>query len=169
MRARNRLSCICVGVITTLAASGPVVAGQLDGLPYNEVQTAPGGIRYLTGGVGVEAQERFNESADDFNLKLVFTLEEGNYIADVDVVLRDSTGRTVVEETADGPFFMAKLPAGPYKVSATYDGKTRTRSVQVGEKGLRTAYMRWPSDPSTDFIIGGSALSSSAGASAANR
>lgn len=168
MRERIRICSIAIGVATALAASGPAL-GAADGLPYNDIRSATGGVSFVTGGIGVEAQERLNSRADDFNLKLVFTLEEGNYIADVDVAVRDSSGRTVIEETADGPLFLAKLPAGQYKISATYDGKTRTRGVRVGEQGLRTAYLRWPSDPSTDFIIGGSTPSSSAGASAAGR
>lgn len=28
-----------------------------------------------------------------------------------------------------------------------------SRTIRVGDKGLRTAYMRWPSNPETDFII----------------
>jgi hypothetical protein len=159
---------MAIGVATALAVCGPALAAA-DGLPYNDIQSAPGGVSFVAGGIGAEAQERLNARADDFNLKLVFTVEEGNYIADVDVAVRDSAGRTVIEETADGPFFMAKLPAGRYRVSATYDGKTRTRSIQVGEQGLRTAYLRWPSDPATDFIIGRSAASSTAGASATGR
>jgi hypothetical protein len=169
MRERIRICSMAIGVATALAVCGPALAAA-DGLPYNDIQSGPGGVSFVAGGIGVEAQERLDARADDFNLKLVFTVEEGNYIADVDVVVRDAAGRTVVEETADGPFFMAKLPAGQYKVSATYDGKTRTRSIQVGEQGLRTAYLRWPSDPATDFIIGRDGRpGSSAGASAAAR
>lgn len=124
-----------------------------DGLPYNDIETAPGGVKYLTGGIGTEAQERLDARADYFNLKLVFTLNEGSYIADVRVTVKDAQGRTVVEDTADGPFFMARLPPGQYTVEARYNGKTLTRHVRVGERGTRTAYLRWPSDPRTDFII----------------
>lgn len=113
------------------------------------VEKSRDGIEYLSGGVGIDAQDRINERARDFNLKLVFTLTEGNYIADVGVAVKDARGRTVVEDTADGPFFLAKLPAGQYTVAATYEGKTVTRKLQVG-KGLRTEYLRWPSNPDTD-------------------
>ena len=107
------------------------------------------GIEYLSGGVGMNAQDAINARARDFNLKLVFTLNEGNYVADVGVALKDARGRTVVEDTAEGPFFLAKLPAGQYTVAATYEGRTVTRKLQVG-KGLRTEYLRWPSNPETD-------------------
>jgi hypothetical protein len=113
------------------------------------VEKTRDGIEYLSGGVGINAQEAINARAQDFNLKLVFTLKEGNYIADVGVAVQDAKGRTIVEDTADGPFFLAKLPAGQYTVAATYEGRTVTRKLQVG-KGLRTEYLRWPSNPETD-------------------
>jgi hypothetical protein len=99
--------------------------------------------------VGIDAQDRINQRAKDFNLKLIFTLTEGNYVADVGVAVKDAKGRTVLEDTAEGPFFLAKLPAGQYTVAATYEGRTVTRKLQVG-KGLRTEYLRWPSNPETD-------------------
>ena len=44
-------------------------------------------------------------------------------------------------------------PAGAhtYTVTATYEGKPRTRKVTVGNR-LSTAYLRWPSDPAKDFV-----------------
>lgn len=129
------------------AAERPVA----DGLPYNEIESASG-ARYVTGGIGIEAQERLNALADRFNMKLVFTLNEGNYLADVHVAVKDAQGRTVIEDIADGPFFMAQLPPGRYTVEATYNGKAVSQTLSVGRQGTRTAYFRWPSEPGTDFI-----------------
>ena len=129
--------------------------GSADGLPYNTIETTRDGIKYVTGGIGIEAQERLNARKDDFNLKLVFTLEQGAYIADVGVTVKDAQGRTVIEDVADGPFFMAQLPPGRYSIEARYDGKAVKRTVHVGKQGTRTAYLRWPADPETDFVIAG--------------
>lgn len=113
----------------------------------------PVSLSYISGGVGVDSQERLNARAGEFNLKLVFTLVEGNYLADVNVVLTDAKGGKIVEHLADGPFFLVKLPAGQYSVAATYEGKTVTRKLQVGARGLRTEYFRWPSNPETDLPV----------------
>lgn len=113
------------------------------------VEKSAEGVEYVSGGIGENSQQQLNERAKDFNLKLVFTLNEGNYIADVNVAVKDAKGRTVVEDVAEGPIFLARLPAGQYNVTASYEGKSQTRKLKVG-KGLRTEYLRWPSNPETD-------------------
>jgi len=109
-------------------------------------------VPFLSGGIGVAEQEALRTRESEFNLKLVFTLVEGNYIADVRVNVRDARGGVVLDRLAGGPFFLARLPAGTYTIDATYRDKTVSRTVTVGER-LRTEYLRWPSDPATDFPL----------------
>lgn len=122
-------------------------------------QTAPekvatqNGVSFISGGIGMDSEERLKAREKEFNLKLVFTLIEGNYVADVGVTIRNAAGKTMVGHVADGPFFMAKLPAGAYSVSAVYDGKAQTRKVSVRNGRLHTEYIRWPSNPATDFPL----------------
>jgi hypothetical protein len=145
------MATVCIGLAVAGGAAAQQAGKDADGPPYNEVKVTPDDVRYVSGGIGVEAQERLKERADEFNLKLVFTLNEGNYIADVNVAVKDARGRTVIEDVSEGPIFMAKLRPGRYSVSATYEGKAVTRQLQVGERGTSTAYLRWPSNPETDF------------------
>jgi hypothetical protein len=107
---------------------------------------------FVSGGVGASSQEDLKAREREFNLKLVFTLVEGNYVADVNVAIRDASGRTVLEHEAPGPLFMAKLPSGTYTVSATYEGRSQSRKVSIGER-LHTEQFRWPSNPQTDFPL----------------
>lgn len=113
---------------------------------------APGGVSYVAGGIGKDSEAQLKAREKEFNLKLVFTLVEGNYLADVGVRVTDAAGKTVVEHVADGPFFLAKMPAGAYTVTATYSGKTQTRKIKVGDR-LHTEYLRWPSDPQVDVTL----------------
>lgn len=112
-----------------------------------------GGVSFVSGGVGLDSQERLRAREKEFNLKLVFTLVEGNYVADAGVVLKNAAGKILLEATADGPFFLAKLPAGKYTVIATLSGKSETRMFAIRSKGLHTEYLRWPSNPETDFTL----------------
>lgn len=151
MKAARTTGWIVAAILATcaIAVQAQTASTGATRVAPGNVERSPEGVEYLSGGVGIDAQDRINERAKEFNLKLVFTLTEGNYVADVGVAVRDSKGRTVVEDTAEGPFFLAKLPAGQYTVAATYEGRTVTRKLQVG-KGLRTEYLRWPSNPETD-------------------
>jgi len=109
-------------------------------------------VPYVSGGIGEAEQQRLSAVEGRFNLKLVFTLTEGNYLADVGVVLKDAASKNVVEHVAEGPIFLAKLPAGTYSASVTYNGKSQSRTVKLGER-LRTEYFRWPSNPEVDLPV----------------
>jgi hypothetical protein len=111
-----------------------------------QVKTA-GEISYLSGGVGGSEREQLRAREKEFNLKLVFSLVQGKYVANVKVVVSDTKGRRLLEHVADGPFFMARLPAGEYSVAATYAGKTQTRKIGVAANRLRTEYLRWSGTP----------------------
>lgn len=111
-----------------------------------------GGVSFVSGGVGAGSEQRLNAMEGRFNLKLVFTLTEGNYLADVGVVLKDAAGKPVVEHFAEGPIFLARLPAGTYSANVSYNGKAQSRTVKVSER-LRTEYFRWPSNPEVDLPV----------------
>jgi hypothetical protein len=102
-----------------------------------------GEISYVSGGVGKAEREELRALEKDFNLKLVFSAADGKYVANVKVVVSDAKGRKLLEHTADGPLFMARLPAGDYSVAATFAAKTQTRKIGVAAKGLRTELLRW--------------------------
>ena len=97
----------------------------------------------LSGGVGIESGEEIKPRQNEFNLKFVFTLMEGDYVADVSVKITDNSGRVVLEHLADGPLLLARLPAGNYVATLTYDGVTQTRKVSLRAKGLQTVQARW--------------------------
>ena len=61
-----------------------------------------------------------------FNLKLAFTLIEGNFLAEVGVVIKDATGRTVVEHFAEGSILLARLQAGRYAASVLVSASSGT-------------------------------------------
>ena len=124
---------------------------KVEGMARQKVG-AGGAPPYVSGGIGAGEIAELKAREGDYNLKLVFSLIEGNYIAEVNVVIKSAAGAMVVEHLADGPIFMARLPAGAYAVNVTYLGNAQTRTVKVGNR-LRTEYFRWPSNPETDFPV----------------
>jgi len=109
------------------------------------VQSA-GNVTYVSGGVGLESLDQLSSMSRDFNLKLVFALNSGAYLSGVQVAIIDAKGKTMVDSTSDGPWFMAKLPSGSYQVIATVAGKAEKRQVTVGSTQLKTIDFRWASE-----------------------
>ena len=105
-------------------------------------QTA-GGLSFVSGGIGLESRQSLT---GDFNLKLVFALKSGEYVSDVRVAIADAAGKSVLDTTSDGPWFLAKLPAGSYQISATFEGNAVRRKITVDAAKLRTIDLRWAAE-----------------------
>lgn len=118
----------------------------LSGLPAAAQPAAiPGGIPILSGGVGADSAAEMKAREAQFNLKLVLTLIEGDYVFGADVRI-SSGGKEVARHAAEGPFVLARLPAGTYTVTVEYSGQTQTRSVQVRADRLTTEHLRFKRD-----------------------
>ena len=102
-----------------------------------------GNVSYVSGGVGTESIDRLNSQLSDFNLKLVFALNNGEYVSGVRVVIADMKGKTVLDTTSDGPWFLARLPMGSYQIVATLADQAVKRQVAVGSSKIRTVDFRW--------------------------
>ncbi len=109
------------------------------------VQTA-GGVSYVSGGVGADSIDQLNSLAGEFNLKLVFAMQSGNYVSDVNVAIADARGKTLLDTTSAGPWFLARLPAGNYQIAATFAGKAINRPLTIGTAKLQTMDFRWASE-----------------------
>ena len=132
-------------VMAMLIAAGAVYAQGKPGAPPADAAEAA----YVAGGIGLEDRQRLTAREKEFNLKLVFTLAEGNYLSDVGVAVKDAGGKSLLSLPATGPIVLVKLPRGAYVVQATYEGKAHTRKINVGER-LHTEHLRWSSNPATD-------------------
>lgn len=104
---------------------------------------AQGTMRYVSGGIGLESQAELTAMARDFNIKLVFALNSGAYLSDVQVVIVDAKGKTVVDARSDGPWFMVRLPTGNYRLMTTYADQTQKRAFTVDNTRLKTIDLRW--------------------------
>jgi hypothetical protein len=142
MPARPGFSRRCARVSAAAAAAlvfGPVAFAQTAPTPVQ----AAGDVQVLSGGVGEGERARLAEQARGHNLKLVFTMSTGNYLAEVPFeVMRGKT--TVVKEESKGPWAFVKLPAGSYTVRATYEGRTQTKRVSVPKTGQKRLAFVWP-------------------------
>lgn len=117
------------------------------------VQTS-GGVSYVSGGVGKDSIDRLSSLARDFNLKLVFAMKSGAYVSGVRVALADAAGKTLLDTTSEGPWLLARLPAGNYQIVATFEGSALKKQIAVGSAKLRTVDFRWTSASGRDAVSG---------------
>lgn len=111
------------------------------------VQTVSG-VSYVSGGVGKESIDRLTSLAGNFNLKLVFALKSGAYLSGVKVAIADASGKSLLNTTSEGPWFLTKLPVGNYQIVATYAGNAAKRQIAVDAAELRTIDFQWASEAS---------------------
>jgi len=116
------------------------------GARSEEVLTAPSGVTYVSGGAGTEAVDRLRSMEPEFNLKMVFALSSGEYLADVKVQVVDAANRLVLDTSTEGPWLLVRLPAGNYQVNASYRRANEHRAVAVGPSSLKTLEFRWPAE-----------------------
>jgi hypothetical protein len=102
-------------------------------------------VPYATGGVGIGERHQMEKMAHAYNLKLVFAVMNGNYLADVSVAIAEPGGEVLVNTEANGPWLLADLPEGTYEVAARCRHEKKVRVVEVGRQS-KTVMFHWTTD-----------------------
>jgi hypothetical protein len=113
-----------------------------------------GKAEWACGGAGVEERADMKVLESVANAGMLFVTEQrGGYLADVDFLVRDSSGTPVLEGRADGPYCLLRVPAGRYKVEATYEGVKRSATVVAAREAGKPSRARiaFPQDPSENI------------------
>jgi hypothetical protein len=125
--------------------------GAMAQLQVTLQQGKSGQVSWVGGGTSTAEVDALAALEKGHALKMIFTLTAGNYLAGVNVKVRDAKGVVVLDQADTGPLLLAKLPPGAYTVSATSEGREQVRKVQIGT-GMRTEYLRWPATDK-DFAL----------------
>jgi hypothetical protein len=128
--------------LASLALSAPVQA-----IPIQE----HGAAKWACGGAGVEERETLASIRSASSLELLFVTEKrGGYLADVAVKLERADGTApALRFVSDGPICMMTVPAGAYRIEASFAGATRTQRVAVSSatgKAARVVF-QFPGEP----------------------
>ena len=135
---KSRLLAFSMAAVFLGSASLASAATSTDSV----VQTT-GNVSYVSGGVGTESLDQLSSMSSQFNLKLIFALKSGEYLNGVQVAITDAKGKSMLDTTSEGPWFMARLPVGNYQLVATVAGKAEKRQIAVSGTTLKTVDFRW--------------------------
>ncbi|MGE8318220.1 MAG: carboxypeptidase-like regulatory domain-containing protein [Comamonas sp.] len=105
------------------------------------------GVRYTSGGIGLDESTAMKAAASQWPLSLEFAIQTGGraeYASNVKVLVRNSQGATVLQATSQGPFLLAELPPGSYQIEATLGGKTLQRQATVRSGQSAHVVLEWP-------------------------
>ena len=126
-----------VWVAAMIVAAGVLFAGLVQAQIH---LTSPQNVPYLSGGVGLDERTAMQGMASQYNLKLEFALNQGNYLGDVRVSLK---GPVSLDAVSEGPWFLVRVPPGTYSVTVESAGMRKTQTVTVGAGGQKTVVFRW--------------------------
>lgn len=136
----------------TLFASAAIAASMaLAAAPHPDAsahlpgELVQGQVHYVTGGIGLDEALAFRRAERRYPLAMEFADKakpHDEFTAGVKVIVRDAKGKTVLDAVSDGPFLLAKLPAGSYDIKATQDGRTLERhAVVAAGKSARLGFL----------------------------
>ncbi|HEY0338891.1 MAG TPA: carboxypeptidase-like regulatory domain-containing protein [Burkholderiales bacterium] len=135
--------------LTAVAVATTVFAGPLASFAA-DVQLPPeqrqGQVTFVTGGVGSDEWHAFERAQNQYPLTLEFAKQaqpRAEFLSDVQVVIQDMKGNEVLNTRTQGPFLLANLPQGEYKVTARYEGNTRQSTVKVDRASHRRVIFEW--------------------------
>lgn len=124
----------------TLLAAVPLAAGAQDAVVVETITATT----YVNGGIGKDEQSAMHRIAKEFPLRLTFSQhKDGEFIADVPVLITDARGNPVFELAKAGPMLDVMLPNGKYKVSARFNGLTESQEVVLSGKEGKDLYFHW--------------------------
>jgi hypothetical protein len=132
---------VLIAFFAGAALCAPVFAQPL-------AMTASGEVKWVCGGVGAEERRELAALEPESNLGLVFvTAKRGGYLADVAVSV--TLAASTLNIKAEGPYCLLRLPAGRYRIEATFDGVQRVQVATVGDKTGRPARLAFafPEEP----------------------
>lgn len=131
---------ICTLTLSVLATASTSRAAET--LPSDQELTV-GGVAVACTGVGDEANEDMRWPA--YSTRIEFANSRAEYLADLDISIRNARGQTLLSVRCESPWFLAKLQPGRYSVVARHDGglmKTVRFTASAG--GQKRTIVRFP-------------------------
>lgn len=106
-----------------------------------------GNVTYVSGGIGSDEAQSMRAIAKNYPLEIVFVQRYGQqeeFLAEVNVQIKGYHQDVILDIKTEGPYLLAKLPQGKYRVVAEHNGVVKQQWVQIqGNKHQKLVFW-WP-------------------------
>ena len=141
----KRVSTILVSMLSAvgIAVAATAMSASTSALPPEQVQ---GSVSYLSGGIGLDESNAIKQAASQYPLELEFVRKatpKAEYLSNIKVTIKDHAGKTVLDTMSNGPFLLAKLPAGQFTVTAERGSEAKQRVVNIKAQGHERVMFVW--------------------------
>ncbi len=109
-------------------------SGAIPSLPIND-QSSTNGTEFLNGGISDEEVAELKARAHEFNVQVLLSAKNGEYVSNVGLRILDAKGTPLVSIADAGPYVYAKLTPGTYTIETSGSGGNKSEKITVG-KGL---------------------------------
>jgi len=89
-------------------------------------------LPWMSGGIGDEARDKMRKAAAAYSVHLVFSDQQGSYLAGIPFTVTRLNGRELYSGVSAGPLLYLKLPPGSYQIAAKFDGVWHKKSIKAG-------------------------------------
>lgn len=120
------------------APAAPMAAAPAQGLPVDQ-ETTVSGTQVMCGGIGKDESDPTYAS---YSAKIEAAGGYGQWLGDNDLTIAGN-GQNIVAHCR-GPWFMAKLAPGSYKVTVNHGTLSHTASLSVAASGQHKIVVRFP-------------------------
>lgn len=137
--------------IAILGLASPWVAlAQTPEVMFQMEAPAPittGNVTYVSGGIGSDEAQSMRAIVKNYPLEIVFVQKYGQqeeFLAEVNVQIKDDHQDVMLDIKTEGPYLLAKLPQGKYRVMAEHNGVVKQQWAHVkGNKHQKLVFW-WP-------------------------
>jgi hypothetical protein len=121
-------------LLMALALPGlPAWAGEIgDVAKQNTISAPQAELPWMSGGIGDEARDEMRKAAAAYSVHLVFSDQQGAYLAGIPFTVSKLNGRELYSGVSAGPLLYLKLPPGSYQIAAQFDGTWHNKRIQAG-------------------------------------
>jgi hypothetical protein len=141
---KSSLHASLIPILIVLGIGANVASAQPVAIPDQASPSASASrVPYASGGVGYDERAQMEATKSQFNLRLMFAINAGNYLSGVKVRIQETSGATLLDATSNGPWFYAQLPPGNYVLTLDNRGKIKTRNINIAAEEATVENFYW--------------------------